>query len=101
MNLPFVNNSLLISLLLSCFVENKYLHVNVETYKIGELPWHYTLGFFCWGRHRNKKRVVYGLDNIHAKKVHGKMVVFSGKSFSLRTQTCFKISQKNQPFFLK
>jgi hypothetical protein len=20
------------------------------TYKIGELPWHNTLGFFCWGR---------------------------------------------------
>jgi hypothetical protein len=32
--------------------------------------------------------------------VHGKMVVFSGKSFSLRTQTCFKFPQKNQPFFL-
>jgi len=43
-------NSLLISSLFSHFIENKYLHGNMGTYKIGELPWHNTLGFFCWGR---------------------------------------------------
>jgi hypothetical protein len=37
-------------LLLSCFLEKKYFHGNVETYKIGELCQHNGLGFFCWGR---------------------------------------------------
>jgi len=35
---PYVNNSLFISLLLSCFVEKKYFLGNVGTYmKLGEL----------------------------------------------------------------
>jgi hypothetical protein len=51
-------------LLLSCFLEKKYFHGNVGTYKIGELHQHISLGFFCWGRslkntHRNRKGVVY------------------------------------------
>jgi len=37
-NLPFANNSLLISWLLSRFVEKKYFCGNVGTYEIGELP---------------------------------------------------------------
>jgi hypothetical protein len=48
---PCVNNSLFISSLLSHFVEKKYFHGNMQTYKIwGGLPQHNTLGFFCWGR---------------------------------------------------
>jgi hypothetical protein len=35
---PFANNSLLISWLLSRFVEKKYFCGNVGTYEIGELP---------------------------------------------------------------
>ncbi len=36
---------------------------NVGIYRIGELLWHNTLGFFCWreipqNTHRNKRRVV-------------------------------------------
>jgi hypothetical protein len=35
----------------------------LETYKLGELPQHNALGFFCWGRflkiHRKEKGVVY------------------------------------------
>jgi hypothetical protein len=46
---PYVYNSLF-SLLLSCFLEKKYFHGNVGTYKIGELCQHNGLGFFCWGR---------------------------------------------------
>jgi hypothetical protein len=47
---PSINNSLLISSFLSHFVEKKYFHRNMGTYKIGELPWHLNaLGFFCWG----------------------------------------------------
>jgi len=45
-----VSNSLSISLLLSSFVITKYFHGNMGTYRIGELPWHNTLGFFCWWR---------------------------------------------------
>jgi hypothetical protein len=45
-----INNSLLISSLFSCFIEKKYLHGNVGTYKIGEFPWYNALGFFWWGR---------------------------------------------------
>jgi hypothetical protein len=40
---PYVNNSPLISLLLSRFAGKKYFHGNMGTYEIGEL-------FFCWGR---------------------------------------------------
>ncbi len=45
---PSVNNSLFISLLLSNFIKknkNPWEHI-----KLGELPWHNALGFFCWGR---------------------------------------------------
>jgi hypothetical protein len=35
---PFANNSLLISWLLSRFVEKKYFYGNVGTYEIGDLP---------------------------------------------------------------
>jgi hypothetical protein len=35
---PYVNNSLLISLVLSQFIEKKYVHGNMGTYKFGELP---------------------------------------------------------------
>jgi hypothetical protein len=38
--------SLLISSLLSCFVEKKYFHGSVGTYEIRELPQHNILGFF-------------------------------------------------------
>jgi hypothetical protein len=60
---PYVNNSFLISLLLSHFVERKYFQRNMGTYKIGELPWHNALGFFCLGRslkiHRKIKRELF------------------------------------------
>jgi hypothetical protein len=50
-------------LLLSGLVEKKYLDGNVGTYKIGELPCHNALGFFCWGRslkmHREIKRELF------------------------------------------
>jgi hypothetical protein len=39
-----------------------------EHIKLGKLPWHNSLGFFCWGvgnipqnTHRNKKGVVYDI----------------------------------------
>jgi hypothetical protein len=35
---PYVNNSLFISSLLSHFVEKKYFHGNMGTYKIGGAP---------------------------------------------------------------
>jgi hypothetical protein len=44
---PCVNNSLLITSLLSYFIESKYFHGNMGTYKIGELSWQNALGFFC------------------------------------------------------
>jgi hypothetical protein len=40
---PYVNNSPLISSLLSRFAGKKYFHGNMGTYEIGEL-------FLCWGR---------------------------------------------------
>jgi len=46
---PYGNNYLLISSIPFRFVENKYFHRNMGTYKIGELHQHNTLGFFCWG----------------------------------------------------
>jgi hypothetical protein len=53
----------LISWLLSRFVEKKYFHGNVGTYKIGEHPWHNALGFFCLGTslkiHIEMKRELY------------------------------------------
>jgi hypothetical protein len=60
---PYLNNSFFISLLLSHLVERKYFCGNMGTYKIGELPWHNALGFFCWGRslkiHRKIKRELF------------------------------------------
>jgi hypothetical protein len=57
---PYVNNFVLISWLLSHFIEKKYFHGNM--YKIRELPQHNTLRFFCWWRslkiHIEIKRVV-------------------------------------------
>jgi hypothetical protein len=49
---PYLNNSLSISLLLSHFIEKKYFHGNMGTYKIGDPPPppHNALGFFYWGR---------------------------------------------------
>jgi hypothetical protein len=45
------NNSPLISLLLSRFVNKiKFPWECGEHIKLGELPRHNTLGFFCWGR---------------------------------------------------
>jgi hypothetical protein len=49
-NLPLRKGLSFDSLLLSHFVEDKYFHGNVGTYKIGEFPQHNTLRFFCWGR---------------------------------------------------
>jgi hypothetical protein len=46
----YINNSLSISSLLSHFVEKKYFHGNMGTYKIGELPRHNSLGLLWWGR---------------------------------------------------
>jgi hypothetical protein len=67
---PYVNNSLSISFASFSFRKNEknsWEHGNMGTYRIGELPWHNTLGFFYWGEipqntHRNKKGVVYGLS---------------------------------------
>jgi hypothetical protein len=45
------------------FIEKKYFHGNMGTYKIGELPPHNALGFFYWRRrsvkitHRNKREL--------------------------------------------
>jgi len=47
---PYINNSIFTSSLLYYFIEKKYFHGNVGTYKIGELPGHNALRFFCWGR---------------------------------------------------
>jgi hypothetical protein len=35
---PYVNNSFLISSVLSQFIEKKYFYGNMGTYKFGELP---------------------------------------------------------------
>jgi hypothetical protein len=61
---PYINNSVLISSLLSQFVEKKYFHGNMRTYTIGELPRVNALGLLCWGRSlkihiKIKKGVVY------------------------------------------
>jgi hypothetical protein len=61
----YINNSLFISSLLSHFVEKKYFHGNMGTYKIGELPRvngpRVTLvGEIPQNTHKNKKKgVVY------------------------------------------
>jgi hypothetical protein len=70
---PYLNNSFFISLLLSHLVERKYFCGNMGTYKIGELPWHNALGFFCWGEipqntKKNKKGVVYRFLNVKKLK---------------------------------
>ncbi len=52
---PYVKGSLLISLLLSQFVEKKYFHGNVGTYKIGEFPQHNTLKVLLLGEMRSLK----------------------------------------------
>ncbi len=62
--LPYANDFLLISSLLSRFLEKKYFHGNMGTYKIGELPQHSAIMFFCCGRSlkihiENEKGVVY------------------------------------------
>jgi len=36
---PYLNNSLLIFSILSLFVEKKYFHGNLGTYKIGNVPY--------------------------------------------------------------
>jgi len=46
----YINNSLLISSLLSCFAKEKYFHGNVGTDKNEELSLHKPLGFFCCER---------------------------------------------------
>jgi hypothetical protein len=38
---PYVNNSVLISLIFSHFIEKKYFYGNMGTYKIGEVPLEY------------------------------------------------------------
>jgi hypothetical protein len=48
----------------SIFVEKKYFHGNMGTYKIGELPQHSAIRFFCYRKSlkihiENEKGVVY------------------------------------------
>jgi hypothetical protein len=45
----FVNNFLLISLILSCFAEHKYFNGNMGTYKVKGAPPHNALEFFARG----------------------------------------------------
>jgi len=68
----YVNNLLFISSLLSHFIEKKYFHRNVGTYKIGgapstQHPRVFTLVEILQNTHRNIKGVVYAMG--HGKQI--------------------------------